>query len=87
MVLGAMLMLLIMATLYGTIQAYHVPIWNKDVEFEHLDVVHDDLQIRRGGCGVIRGTKVQQHPDGGTLSQSDILGESRAWGGWRADLG
>ena len=43
MVIGAMLMLLIMATLYGTIQAYHVPIWNKDVEFEHLDVVHDDM--------------------------------------------
>ena len=42
-VIGAMLMLLIMATLYGTIQAYHVPIWNKDVEFEHLDVVHDDM--------------------------------------------
>lgn len=42
-VIGAMLMLLIMATLYGTIQAYHVPIWNKDVEFEHLNVVHDDM--------------------------------------------
>ena len=42
-VIGAMLMLLIMATLYGTIQAYHVPIWNKDVEYEHLDMVHDDM--------------------------------------------
>ena len=42
-VLGAVLMLLIMATLYGTIQAYHVPIWNKDVEFEHLNTVHDDM--------------------------------------------
>jgi len=42
-VIGAMLMLLIMATLFGTIQAYHVPIWNKDVEYEHLNVVHDDM--------------------------------------------
>ena len=43
MVLGAMLMLLIMVTLYGIVQAYHVPLWNKDVEFEHLNVVHDDM--------------------------------------------
>ncbi len=42
-VIGAMLMLLIMATLYGTIQAYHVPIWNQDVEYEHLNVVHNDM--------------------------------------------
>jgi len=42
-VLGAMLMLLIMVTAYGVVQAYHVPIWNKDVEFEHLNVVYDDM--------------------------------------------
>ena len=42
-VLGAMLMLLIVAMLFGTIQAYHVPIWNKDVEFEHLSMIHDDM--------------------------------------------
>jgi hypothetical protein len=42
-VLGAMLMLLIVVTLFGTVQAYHVPIWNKDVEFEHLSMVHDDM--------------------------------------------
>jgi len=42
-VIGAMLMLLIMAMLYGTVQAYHVPIWNKDVEYEHLDGVHNDM--------------------------------------------
>jgi hypothetical protein len=44
-VLGAMLMLLIMAIVYGITQAYYVPIWNKDVEFEHLNVVHDDMMI------------------------------------------
>ncbi len=43
MVIGAMLMLLIVAAMWGTIQAYHVPIWNKDVEYEHLNLVHDDM--------------------------------------------
>jgi len=42
-VLGAILMFLIVAALYGTMQAYYVPIWNKDVEYEHLDGVHDDM--------------------------------------------
>jgi len=42
-VIGAMLMFLIVATVYGTVQAYHVPTWNKDVEYEHLNVVHDDM--------------------------------------------
>jgi FlaG/FlaF family flagellin (archaellin) len=42
-VIGAMLMLLIVAAMWGTIQAYHVPSWNKDVEYEHLDMVHDDM--------------------------------------------
>jgi hypothetical protein len=43
MVIGAMLMLLIVAAMLGTIQFYHVPDWNKDVEYEHLNVVHDDM--------------------------------------------
>ena len=43
MVIGAMMLLLIMAMLYGVTQAYHVPIWNKDVEFEHLSMVYDDM--------------------------------------------
>ena len=42
-VIGAMLMLLIVAAMLGTIQAYHVPNWNKDVEYEHLNVVNDDM--------------------------------------------
>ncbi len=42
-VIGAMLMLLIVAAMWGTIQAYHVPNWNTDVEYEHLNVVHDDM--------------------------------------------
>ena len=42
-VLGAILMFLIVGTIWGTIQAYHVPDWNKDVEYEHLNIVHDDM--------------------------------------------
>ena len=42
-VIGAMLMFLIVAAMWGTIQAYHVPNWNTDVEYEHLNVVHDDM--------------------------------------------
>ena len=42
-VLGAILILLPMAAAYGTMQAYYVPIWNKDVEYEHLSLVHNDM--------------------------------------------
>ena len=42
-VIGAMLMLLVVAAMWGTIQAFLVPDWNKDVEYEHLNVVHDDM--------------------------------------------
>ncbi len=43
MVIGAMLMLLVVATMWGTIQAFFVPDWNKDVEYEHLNIVHNDM--------------------------------------------
>jgi FlaG/FlaF family flagellin (archaellin) len=42
-VIGAMLMMLVVAAIWGTIQAYHVPNWNEDVEYEHLNIVHDDM--------------------------------------------
>jgi hypothetical protein len=42
-VIGAMLMLLVVAAMWGTIQAFLVPDWNKDVEYEHLNMVHDDM--------------------------------------------
>jgi hypothetical protein len=42
-VIGAMLMLLIVAAMWGTTQAFLVPGWNKDVEYEHLNTVHDDM--------------------------------------------
>ncbi len=58
MVLGALLMLLIMVTLYGTIQAYHVPIWNKDVEFEHLNTVHDDMMTFKSDVENVASSRV-----------------------------
>jgi len=42
-VIGAMLMLLVVAAMWGTTQAFLVPDWNKDVEYEHLNMVHDDM--------------------------------------------
>jgi len=42
-VIGALLMFLVVGGMWGTIQAYHVPNWNKDVEYEHLNKVHDDM--------------------------------------------
>ncbi len=42
-VLGAILIFLIVGAMWGTIQAYHVPNWNKDAEYEHLDGVCDDM--------------------------------------------
>jgi hypothetical protein len=44
-VLGAILMFLIVGAMWGTIQAYHVPNWNEDVEYGHLDMVYDDMMI------------------------------------------
>ena len=42
-VLGAILMFLIAGAAWGTVQAYHVPNWNKEVEYEHLNTVYDDM--------------------------------------------
>jgi FlaG/FlaF family flagellin (archaellin) len=42
-VIGAMLMLLVVAVMWGTVQAFLVPDWNKDVEYEHLNIVQDDM--------------------------------------------
>ena len=42
-VLGAILMFMIVGAMWGTIQAYHVPNWNEDVEYEHLDAVNNDM--------------------------------------------
>ena len=42
-VIGAILIFLIVAAGLGIVQAYHVPNWNKNAEYEHLITVHDDM--------------------------------------------
>lgn len=42
-VIGAMLMLLVVAAMWGMTQAFLVPNWNKDAEYEHLNIVNDDM--------------------------------------------
>lgn len=42
-VIGAILISLVVGTMWGTIQAYYVPNWNEDVEYKHLDTVYDDM--------------------------------------------
>ncbi len=42
-ILGAILMFMIVAALYSTVQAYQVPIWNQAVEYEHLNMAYDDM--------------------------------------------
>jgi hypothetical protein len=41
--IGAIIIFLIAGVVFGTVQAHYVPEWNKDVEYEHLDRVNDDM--------------------------------------------
>ncbi len=62
-VIGAMLMLLIVAAMWGTIQAYHVPNWNTDVEYEHLNVVHDDMMTFKSDVEDVALSEVPKSSD------------------------
>ncbi|MCZ7362431.1 MAG: hypothetical protein O8C58_03710, partial [Candidatus Methanoperedens sp.] len=42
-VVGAMLVLLIMVLFLGTMQAYEVPRWNKELEKQEFDLVYSDF--------------------------------------------
>lgn len=42
-IIGVVLIFMILAMLYTTIQVYQVPLWNKGVEYEHMNVVYDDM--------------------------------------------
>ncbi|MGD1118325.1 MAG: hypothetical protein ABR886_02420 [Dehalococcoidales bacterium] len=42
-VIGAMILLLVAAAIWGTLQVFLVPDWNKDVEYAHLNAAHDDM--------------------------------------------
>ena len=62
-VIGVVLMLLVVATLYGIVQAYHVPNWNKDVEYEHLDVVHSDMMTFKSDVEDVALSEVPKSSD------------------------
>lgn len=42
-IIGAVLMLMILMMVYTSFQVYQVPAWNKGVEYEHMNVVYDDM--------------------------------------------
>ena len=42
-IIGTLLMFAIIMGIYGTVQSTRVPIWNKGVEYDHLDVVYSDM--------------------------------------------
>lgn len=42
-VLGALLMFVLLVSAYSVTQVYQVPIWNAELEWEHLDIVYDDM--------------------------------------------
>ncbi len=42
-VIGAVLLFAIMVTMYTTIQVAQVPAWNKEIEYNHQDVVYSDM--------------------------------------------
>jgi len=62
-VIGAMLMLLIVVTMWGIIQAYHVPNWNKDMEYEHLNIVHDDMMTFKSDVEDVASSGVPKSSD------------------------
>ncbi len=44
-VIGAVLLFAIMVTMYTTIQVAQVPAWNKEIEYNHQDVVYSDMMF------------------------------------------
>ncbi len=42
-VLGTLLMFAMVVSMYSVVQVYQVPVWNAEVEWEHLDAVYDDM--------------------------------------------
>jgi hypothetical protein len=62
-ILGALLMFVIVVTLYATIQAYQVPIWNRQVEFEHLSQVFDDMMRFKSDVEDVALSKVPKSSD------------------------
>ena len=42
-IIGSLLMFAIFVSLFGAVQTTMVPVWNKGVEYDHLDVVYADM--------------------------------------------
>ena len=42
-IIGTLLIFAILVSLYGALQSSAVPVWNKGVEYDHLDVVYADM--------------------------------------------
>ena len=42
-IIGTLLMFAIIVGIYGAVQSTRVPVWNKGVEYDHLDVVYADM--------------------------------------------
>ena len=58
-VIGAILVFMIAAAAFGTVQAYFVPQWNKDVEHDHLNAVINDMMTLKSD---IEDVAVSQEP-------------------------
>ena len=62
-VLGALLIFLIVGVVWGIIQAYHVPRWNEDVEYEYLNVIYDDMITFKSDVEDVAVSKVPKTSD------------------------
>ena len=64
-IVGALLILLIIVVYLGTLQAYEVPKWNKDLETQHFDRVYDDFVNLRSNFEDVSAKNI---PKTGSLS-------------------
>ncbi len=62
--IGAIIILLIAGTAFGTIQSHFVPAWNKDVEYQHFNNVLDDMVSLKSD---IEDVAVSREPKSGTI--------------------
>ena len=46
-IIGTLLMFAIFVSLFGAVQTTMVPVWNKGVEYDHLDVVYSDMMLMK----------------------------------------
>jgi hypothetical protein len=58
-IIGAILLFVIVAAVFGTIQAFRVPEWNKDVEYEHLDTIYNDMMTLKSD---VEDVSISQEP-------------------------